>query len=148
MKQNAVHRVVAPMSDTEKLLNKKLLDKVHQAGLDMSASQQQQLQRIAQKGPNMATRNPSLNIPTVPCSNNSLPHLPAHNSSGDIQQKHGDTEGNASNSHTYSVTIAAKDIQNEGTAPQYCPENVPAEIAAVKDAPGGIAAAAGASRLW
>jgi hypothetical protein len=40
-----VDRIVAPMSDTEKLLNKKLLDKVQQAGLDISASQQQQLQQ-------------------------------------------------------------------------------------------------------
>lgn len=38
-------RIVAPMSETEKLLNKQLLDKVHKAGLGMSTQQQQQLQQ-------------------------------------------------------------------------------------------------------
>jgi hypothetical protein len=33
------------MSETEKLLNKQLLDKVLKAGLGMSAAQQQQLQQ-------------------------------------------------------------------------------------------------------
>lgn len=41
----AACRIVAPMSETEKLLNKQLLDKMLKAGLGMSAAQQQQLQQ-------------------------------------------------------------------------------------------------------
>lgn len=36
-------RIVAPMSETEKLLNKQLLEKVQKAGLGMTSTQQQQL---------------------------------------------------------------------------------------------------------